>query len=277
MKPIVNITEFSEIARQPHVVLVDARGGAGVYEKYLTAHLENAIYVDLEKDLAHKTDPKFGGRHPLPDIRLFAKKLGELGISPVTKIFVYDEKTGAMAAARFWWMMKAVGHEHVFVLNGGMQAAIQAGFPVTDKIPEITPCDAYPVTEWKMPVITMQEVENEMKNKTSVLIDVREAYRYNGESEPIDLVAGHIPGAVNIPYLENLDADGNFISDEELKKKYEEVVKNNTGKDIICQCGSGVTACHTILAMEQAGIKNVKLYVGSWSEWSRNEKEIVAK
>lgn len=274
MKPIVNIAEFSKIAQQPHVVLVDARGGAGAYEKYLAAHLESAIYVDLEKDLAHKTDPKFGGRHPLPDIHVFAKRVGELGISPDSKIFVYDEKTGAMAAARFWWMMKAVGHINVHVINGGLQAATKAGFPVTERIPEIKPCKAYPVTEWKMPVITMQDVESEIKNNSSVLIDVREAYRYNGESEPIDLIAGHIPGALNIPYLENLDADGNFISDEELKKIYEEVVQNNTGKEIICQCGSGVTACHTILAMEQAGIKYVKLYVGSWSEWSRNNKPI---
>lgn len=277
MNPIVNALELLAIQDESNIVIVDARGGAGAYEKYLSAHLQDAVYLDLEKDLAHKTDPKYGGRHPLPDINQFAKKLGELGISPISKIFVYDEKTGAMAAARFWWMMRAIGHEDVHVINGGLQAAINAGYIVTDVLPEIKKCDDYPVSEWKLPIIKMNEVQDVLKNNTALLIDVREKYRYDGESEPIDLIAGHIPGAVNIPYIENLDEEGNFISDGALKNKYEILLKDFPAENIICQCGSGVTACHTILAMEQAGIKGVKLYVGSWSEWSRNDMPMVTK
>jgi thiosulfate/3-mercaptopyruvate sulfurtransferase len=277
MKPIVDAQYVLTQKNNAHFLLIDARAGTSAYEKYLTEHLEDAVYVDLEKELARKTDPKNGGRHPLPDLYGFAKKLGTLGVSPQSEIYVYDEKTSAMAAARFWWMMKSVGHEKVFVINGGLYAAVHAGFTLTNRIPQPKARSPYPVTEWKMPIADMHDVEEGIKNNTSLVIDVREAYRYNGESEPIDLIAGHIPGAINIPYIENLDRDGNFLSEEQLKTKYEQVLHEHADKEIICQCGSGVTACHTILALAQAGLHHVKLYVGSWSEWSRNNKPIITK
>ncbi|MBC8047531.1 MAG: sulfurtransferase [Fimbriimonadaceae bacterium] len=275
MKPIVSAQQVLSVKDDKNTVIVDARGGVDAFKRYSERHLENALHVDLETELSNKKpDAADGGRHPLPDIHQFAITLGKLGINTKSNVFVYDDKNAAMAAARFWWMLRAVGHKHIYVIDGGLNAAIKIGFPVTDKINYPSTIIAYPVTEWKMPMIKMNALESALKNKTSLLIDVREAYGYKGESEPIDLIAGHIPGAINIPYLENLDADGNFISDEVLKNKYAILLKDFSPENIICQCGSGVTACHTILALEQAGIIGVKLYVGSWSEWSRNDKRI---
>ncbi|MFN0274657.1 MAG: sulfurtransferase [Chitinophagales bacterium] len=277
MKPIVPIEKLFEVKSDSNTVIVDARGGKDARERYKREHLENAVFIDLEKDLSFKGDPKFGGRHPLPDIEGFTKRLGELGISTASKIFIYDEKTSAMAAARFWWMMRDLGHEEVYVINGGLMAAKQAGYTITDKLPDIVPCESYLISDYDMPSARMGEVESALEAKSCLLIDVREAYRYNGESEPIDLIAGHIPGAINIPYTENLDAEGKFLTDNLLKGKYNPLLEKYDAANIICQCGSGVTACHTILALEQIGINGVKLYVGSWSEWSRNKMPMITK
>ena len=260
----------------PNVILVDARGGADATERYRTAHIEGAVMVNLETDLSEiGPDAARGGRHPLPDPSVFGGLLGRLGITPSTRILVYDDKAGANAAARFWWMMKAAGHREVQVVDGGLAAMIDVGLPVS-KGPASppTPAEPYPVEAWQLPTADIDTVDRLRTDPQSLVIDVRENYRYRGESEPIDLVAGHIPGAINIPFLNNLEASGHFRSPKELADQYSLAIGDRNVKNIIVHCGSGVTACHTLLAMDSAGLPLPKLYVGSWSEWSRNEKPV---
>ena len=273
--PLISGNGLGELINEQSLVLIDARTGPDARERYNAAHPEGALYVDMETDLAKKSpDPSQGGRHPLPPVTDFAALLGRLGIDPSSYVVVYDDKGGANAAARFWWMLKSLGHEKVQVLDGGLNAALQSGLRVTDKISNPTSRPAYPADKWILPTANADMVAEAVANPDYMVIDVREGFRYKGESEPIDTVAGHIPGAVNIPYTGNLDAKGNFLSADELKKKYREVMDGRSEQHVIVHCGSGVTACHTLLAMEQAGMEIPKLYVGSWSEWSRNDRPV---
>ncbi len=274
--PIINAADLGKMMENEDAVLIDARTGADAQEKYNAEHLAGALYVDLDKDLSLKgPDASLGGRHPLPPVNDFSALLGKLGINPASHVVVYDDKGGANAAARFWWMMKALGHEKIQVLDGGRASALKAGLPVTDKLPVVKTQPPYPADKWILPTTNADEVARAANDSNDLVIDVREGFRYRGESEPFDLVAGHIPGAVNIPYTENLDAAGHFRSAEELNKKFKKALAGRDAGHVTVHCGSGVTACHTILAMEHAGIEIPKLYVGSWSEWSRNERPIV--
>lgn len=269
--PLIRPADLIKLMREASFVLIDARTGPGVNEKYKTEHLEGAQFVDLETELAQKCeDPSHGGRHPLPAIKNFTELLGRLGIERSTHVVVYDDKAGANAAARFWWLLKAAGHENIQVLDGGLENAIEAGLPVTTVIPDIKPQPVYPADKWILPTVDIDKVAKAAADPHYLVIDVREAYRYRGESEPFDLIAGHIPGAVNIPYTGNLDEDGYFLSTGKLVNKYKEAIGGHDPEQVIVHCGSGVTACHTLLAMEQAGFPTPNLYVGSWSEWSRN-------
>ena len=271
--PILDANELLQLYQNENLVLVDA--GNYPRETYAKRHLAGALFVDVNTELADiKDDLADGGRHPLPEISDFAKTLSSLGINPTSHVVVYDDKNGANAAARFWWMLKAIGHQKVQVINGGFQAAEKAGFTIHSKPERAKKVDLYPVTEWKLPLATIEEVEHVAKNPNHLVIDVRDPERYRGEKEPIDLVAGHIPGAVNIPLSSNLDVNGLFLSPDLLRKKYEQELGNIEPKNIIVHCGSGVSACHTLLAINYAGLPIPKLYVGSWSEWSRNGKEI---
>ncbi|GGK66958.1 sulfurtransferase [Rufibacter glacialis] len=273
--PIIDPQELVSLANAQEVILIDARQGPEAFDQYQQEHLARARYVDLEKDLAAvPQNAAQGGRHPLPPIQQFAAYLGGLGITPSSRVVVYDDKAGANAAARFWWMLKAVGHANVQVVDGGFQAAKQAGFPVHDAVPAPTPAPAYPVTDWQRPTADLEEVARVAGDKEHLVIDVRDAYRYLGESEPIDPVAGHIPGAVNVPLTGNLVPDGRFLPAPALQEKYRKVLQNVSPEQVIVHCGSGVTACHTLLALESAGISGAKLYVGSWSEWCRNDQPI---
>ncbi|WP_276372784.1 sulfurtransferase [Chryseolinea sp. H1M3-3] len=270
--PLINT---QDIPSKNDTIIIDARSGPDAYSRYLQSHLEGAFHVDLERDLSEKPkDPAYGGRHPLPPIKSFVALLGNLGITPSTRVIAYDDKSGANAAARFWWMLRALGHERVQVVNGGLDALVRAGLPMTEKKPEAKRASPYPANAWNLPTVTIDDVGAAAADPDSLVIDVREAYRYRGEREPIDLVAGHIPGAINIPYLNNLSEDGTFRSDEQLAELYKEALDKRDPKNVIVHCGSGVTACHTLLALEEAGIKGANLYVGSWSEWSRRDLPI---
>jgi len=273
---IIKASEIEGISSTGDTVIIDARGGADAKERFDSGHLDGALFVNLETDLSEKSENAAdGGRHPLPEVGKFGQLLGTLGITPGTKVIVYDDKRGAMAAARFWWMLKAAGHEEAYVVSGGLEAIINEGLSISqDELTLLTEFPDYPVEAWLLPTVSLDEVERAAANPDYVVIDVRENYRYKGESEPIDLIAGHIPGAVNIPYVDNLGEDGNFLSAEILKQKYTEALAGKDPEIIIVHCGSGVTACHTLLALEEAGIKGANLYVGSWSEWSRNNKPI---
>jgi thiosulfate/3-mercaptopyruvate sulfurtransferase len=273
--PLISPHELLHQMTAAYPVILDARSGKNANENYATHHIQNALHIDLDNHLAEKpTDAAKGGRHPLPELMKFTALLGNLGISPDSHIVVYDDKNGANAAARCWWMIKSLGHEQVQVLDGGMQAAEKAGIPCNNTIPVPVPVAAYTATGWTMPIASIEEVTMATTDPDSLIIDVRERYRYLGESEPIDLVAGHIPNAVNVPYSQNLANDGSFLSPEQLASDYRKLLGNHPTGQVIVHCGSGVTACHTLLALEQAGMHGAKLYVGSWSEWSRNDKPV---
>ena len=274
--PIINAGDVGRYIGQPEVVLVDARGGLDADQRFQTGHLRGAVFMDLENDLSRKSpDAAKGGRHPLPDPGSFGSLLGKAGITPSTHVLVYDDKGGANAAARFWWMMKAAGHRKIQVVDGGFAALLEGGLPIAEgSATPLAPQPPYPVQAWNLPTADLETVERVRSDKEYLVIDVRESYRYAGQSEPIDLVAGHIPGAVNIPYLNNLQANGKFQTPEALADQYHSVIENRSPEKVIVHCGSGVTACHTLLAMDVAGIRGPGLYVGSWSEWSRNEKPL---
>lgn len=272
-KPLIDAAEAVKFINAPDVIFIDARSGADAAVRFAAGHIGGAVHADLDKDLsAVKQNAAEGGRHPLPPLHAFLQWLGNAGIEPASRVIIYDDKAGANAAARCWWMLRAVGHRQVQVVSGGLQALEAAGAVLSNTASTIKTKPAYPATAWQMPVVTIEEVTVAAADPGKLVIDVREAYRYRGESEPIDLVAGHIPGAVNQPYINNLDATGKFQSARQLQEIYEPLVENK--QEVIVHCGSGVTACHTLLALEEAGITGARLYVGSWSEWSRNDKPI---
>ena len=251
-------------------IIIDARSGTGAFDQYLENHLRTALHVDLNRDLSTKPiEPAYGGRHPLPDIKDFALLLGKLGVTPSSSVIIYDDKNGTNAAARLWWMLRAVGHEKVQVVDGGLNAIMRDGLTMASGKEAHNSTSAYPADHWLLPTVTLNEVIDQVESKEFLVIDVRESYRYRGDAEPIDLVAGHIPGAINIPYLANLAEDGSFLSSEELAKLYKSAIGDRPSTNVTVHCGSGVTACHTLLALEHAGITGANLYVGSWSEWSR--------
>lgn len=276
--PIITTHNLLKIYKNNNVIIIDASNGPNAKSNYLINHLDGALFIELNTDLANiKDDFKNGGRHPLPDTNQFSETLSNFGITPKSHVIIYDDKNGANAAARFWWMLKAIGHKKVQVLDGGFQEALKLNFPTNSAIPIIKKVPKYLITNWLLPIINLNNVEIASKNNTDLIIDVREHSRYIGKQEPIDLVAGHIPNAINIPFSENLDSDGLFLSKTALFKKYNEFVKKFQSNNIIVHCGSGVTACHTLLAFEYAGLQIPKLYIGSWSEWSRNNKPIATE
>jgi len=276
ISPIIDIAAFKILKNQNSFFLIDVRSGKDAKERYEKGHLENAIFVDLDTQLADiKPDTSIGGRHPLPSIDKFGKLLSDIRIQPDSHVIVYDDGFAGNGAARFWWMLKAVGHQKVQVLNGGLQNAEKQGIKITITNPEnVQHSTPYPITGWKLPLVTIQEVEKASISGSPLIIDVRSAERYMGLFEPIDKIAGHIPNAVNYPYFDHLTDDGTFLSVEEIQKMYDSIFKKHSADQIIVHCGSGVTACHLLLALDYAGFPIPKLYIGSWSEWSQNSKPI---
>ncbi|TGE28191.1 sulfurtransferase [Hymenobacter metallicola] len=269
---LLDAAELLQRQQTESFVLIDARSGPEARLRYQAGHLPGALFVDLEQDLARVVaDAAQGGRHPLPPLPDFVRLLGQLGIGPASTVVVYDDKSGANAAARFWWMLRSAGHTSVQVLDGGLAAAVAAGFALTDAPEQPVPVAPYPALNWQLPLATAAEVQHASQTGSHLILDVREAPRYRGETEPIDLVAGHIPGAVNVPFTGNLTPDGHYLSPQQLQQKYAAVLAGRDAQEVIVHCGSGVTACHTLLAFTQAGLGTPRLYVGSWSEWSRND------
>lgn len=271
--PIIEVHELLKLREKAEdFILIDVSYGPEARSAYDKNHLEGAIFADLDTQLSEiKEDPAEGGRHPLPSLEKFSDSLSQLGIGVDDHVILYDRNFGALAAARFWWMLRSVGHEKVQVLNGGYQEAVRAGYPVDDRPVKTESAPPYPVDQWILPMADVDEVELASRKQDQIIIDVRSSERYRGETEPIDLVAGHIPGAVNIPLTENLDQNQLFLSPKQLKEKYQPIFKEDDSSAVIVHCGSGVSACHTLLAMDYAGLEIPKLYVGSWSEWSRRD------
>lgn len=249
--------------------LLDCRTAA----EYAADHLPGALHADLEAVLSTASTPDFeparGGRHPLPDPARFAAWLGSHGIAPETPVAVYDGARGGSGAARAWWMLRALGHRPVALLEGLLTEApwTQAPSPVRNAC-------AYPAVPWMLPTVDLPLVEHARLDPAWIVLDVRSAARWRGETEPIDPVPGRVPGSVNVFWEENLEADGTFRSPEALRSTYLGLLDGTPVDRLIVHCGSGVTACHTLLALELAGLHGARLYVGSFSEWCRNGKPL---
>jgi len=255
--------------------LLDARQDPA---DFAAGHLPGALHADLNRHLSTASDPGHdpsrGGRHPLPPLAHFVAQVGAWGIGPETEVVVYDASGGGNAAARLWWMLRALGHERVFVLDGGLQAALGGGMTLTVEISRVLPCPSYPAAAWRLPMADADEVEGLRRDPTRRLLDVRSAERWRGESETLDPVAGHIPGSLNLAWNDNLAPDGRFKSPEALRAQFEALLGSVPPQRLTVHCGSGVTACHSLLALEIAGLRGASLYVGSWSEWCRSGREM---
>jgi len=224
-------------------------------EQYRQAHIPGALFAHMEQDLS---GPKTGknGRHPLPAFQAFVQWVGAKGIQPADQVVCYDAANGS-TAARLWWMLRWVGHRNVAVLDGGFAKWLKEGRPVDNSTPSVKPT-AYPAGK------PSGTVSADAVLQSALLVDARAPVRWRGEQEPIDPVAGRIPGAKNRFNMENVNADGTFKSAPQLKTEFEKILQN---RESVHYCGSGVAACHNLLAMEIAGLPGGKLYAGSWSEW----------
>lgn len=276
MSNLIQASELYQRLNDETLVVIDTRfdlkdveAGRRAYE---TGHVPGAVYFDLDKDLSGQKGEQ-GGRHPLPDAKTFVDKCVAAGISSDSLVVVYDDSAN-MYAGRFWWMLRHfAGHQNVKVLDGGYSAWLESGYPISTDIPvppapsERTRPKALTTLGGGDDLVDMHYVKQNLNNPNVVLIDARASDRFRGENETLDPKAGHIPGAINKPFAENLDGK-KFKSPEELKAQYADIPKD---KEVIVYCGSGVSANHDLIALEEAGIKNAKLYVGSWSDWSSYE------
>jgi len=255
--------------------LIDARAGADVYA---AGHLEGAVHADPNRDLSTALTPGFdparGGRHPLPTPATWAARLGAWGIGRETRVVAYDDDPGPGGACRLWWMLRAFGHASVAVLDGGLRAARAAGLRVTPIAPTPHIVPPYPCGHWLLPVVDLDTVARRLGDPDWKVLDVRARERWRGELEPLDPVAGRIPGTVNLPFGENLALEGRFKGADELRRMYLGVLGTARPEHLIVHCGSGVTACHTLLALERAGLAGAALYVGSYSEWCRSGRPL---
>jgi thiosulfate/3-mercaptopyruvate sulfurtransferase len=227
---------------------------------YARGHIPGAVFADLEADLSGPVGTGTG-RHPLPDRETLTRKLGEWGIDEQTQIVAYDAGPGPFAA-RFWWLARWLGHPDVAVLDGGLAAWERAAYPLSTEASRIRPA-RFPIR----PALTRTTTTDEVAARLTEieLLDARDEARFRGEQEPIDPVAGHIPGASCLPFHGNLDADGRFRPVDALRSRFEPHLRS--GSAVVCYCGSGVTAAHIVLAMVHAGLPEPSLYPGSWSEW----------
>lgn len=243
---------------------------------YETAHIPGAHYLHLDADLC---GPRTGsnGRHPLPDREAFASILAGLGVNRTSRVVVYDGLDG-MYAARAWWMLKWIGHEAVAVLDGGLTAWIEERRAVTADSPVRVARGDITLSASLVPVVDFDAVCRASENGSQIIVDARAPERYRGDVEPIDPIGGHIPGAVNRFYKDNLAPSGVFKAGEELHRDFTRVLAGREPDRMIAQCGSGVTACHNLLAMAVAGLGGAALYPGSWSEWcARAAPDRIAK
>ncbi|MBD2455311.1 sulfurtransferase [Nostoc sp. FACHB-87] len=250
----------------PQIIIVDCRFSLADPElgckQYQTSHIPGAYYLDLNQDLSSPVG-KHGGRHPLPDTNNLAKKLSAMGInSQETLVVAYDDSRLAFAS-RLWWLLRYLGHEQVVVMDGGYTAWQKAGYPITDVIPEPRTGNFIPQIQTEL-VVDVEVVKSRKDLPEVILVDSREGDRYRGEREPIDKIAGHIPGAVNYPWQEVTDSSGYLLSQLQQRQRWENI---STAQEILVYCGSGVTACVNLLSLELAGIHTGKLYAGSWSDW----------
>ena len=277
--PYTTLVSTGELARHlgdPGWVIVDCRHDLADVEAgahaYRAAHLPGAIFMHLDRDLSGAKTGR-NGRHPLPEVAALASTLGRAGIDGSTQVIAYDQNNGAWAS-RLWWLLHWLGHDAAAVLDGGLDQWVAEGRPVTSETPAARTAKFVP----KQPARTASagEILRHLDDDTLLVLDARAAERYRGEVEPIDPVAGHIPGARNRPYTENLAAQGTFKPAELLRSEFEAALGDRSPSAVVHQCGSGVTSCHNALAMAVAGLPGSRLYPGSWSEWIADPARPVA-
>jgi thiosulfate/3-mercaptopyruvate sulfurtransferase len=277
MSPLITITELALQLSNPNLVIVDSRhdlmNASLGRDAYAASHLPGAIFMSIDDDLSSTKNGK-NGRHPLPTSEVFAKTLGAKGISNSSKVVVYDQGS-SMFVGRLWWMLKWLGHDDVHVLDGGF-AQWQKEGRALETTANTKPATMFMPHENASMRLTIDEVAKTLGDANRRIIDARAAERYRGEVEPVDPVAGHIPGAFNRPFPTNL-RDGVFKPADELRREFEVLLAGRAPELIIHQCGSGVSAIANIIAMEHAGLTGSKLYAGSWSEWSQDVARPVAK
>jgi thiosulfate/3-mercaptopyruvate sulfurtransferase len=276
-RTIISAQELASHLGAPDWAVVDCRFDLKQpdwgYENYQQYHIPGAVYAHLDRDLSAPITSETG-RHPLPDPEEMARRLGNWGIDNRTQVVVYDT-SGSAYAARLWWQLRFLGHEQVAVLDGGFQHWQQAGLPLSTGIETRPPAVFIPHPNWQM-VAATGEIVAVGSNPDYCLIDARSPERYRGEQEPIDPVAGHIPGAVNRFHGANLDKEGTFLPPTALREQFQQLIDSTPPQHVIVYCGSGVTSCHHILAMEIAGFPPARLYAGSWSEWIRDRKRPIS-
>jgi thiosulfate/3-mercaptopyruvate sulfurtransferase len=280
-QPLIEPRELERLRATRDVVVVDVRHDlmkpqAG-RDAYAAGHIPGAFFFHLDEDLSgpkRGDDGSFRGRHPLPDRAAFARTLGALGVGERTLLVAYDEADG-MYASRLWWMSLWIGHGRAAVLDGGLRAWREAGLALATDVPHAMP-RTLALRHALVETIDASEIEGALGSSRLRVIDARAPERYRGEVEPMDAKAGHIPGAVNRPFKMNVTADGRFRPGAELAREMRPLAAGVAARDVVSQCGSGVTACHNILAMAVAGLPLPRLYAGSWSEWSSSPERPVA-
>jgi thiosulfate/3-mercaptopyruvate sulfurtransferase len=267
---LISAADLASHTARPDWLIVDcrfdlARPAAGE-QAYQLSHIPGSVYAHLDRDLSSAITPT-SGRHPLPSPQQFAATLSRWGVTSNTQVIAYDADVGAQAA-RLWWMLRWVGHRNVAVLDGGFKAWLSAGLPVTSAIPVRTPTRFDPRPD-RNAWLEAAEVAERVQ-RADRLLDARAPERFAGEVEPLDTVAGHVPGARNHPFATSIGPDGRFLPAAELRTRFESSQSGAADDHTIVMCGSGVTACHLLLALEIAGKPGAKLYAGSWSEWIRD-------
>jgi len=280
---LIEPAELASHTHDPDWVVLDCRfdlarpaWGEG---EYALSHVPNALYAHLDRDLSSPVAPT-SGRHPLPSREAFSASLGRWGVDATVQVVAYDQSNGAYAS-RLWWLTRWAGHRRVAVLNGGFAAWQQAGLPVSKQPSVREPRHFSPSHEPAEFVTTAEVVEIQtaglLRAGERALVDARAADRFAGQNETLDPVAGHIPGASNHPFMRNLDARGRFLPAATLRAQWLETLRGQEPAKAIAMCGSGVTACHNLLALEVAGLPGAQLYAGSWSEWIRDAARPVAR
>jgi len=273
---LINPEDLVKNLQNPDWVVFDCRFSLAEPDagqlSYIQGHIPNARYVNLDHDLS---SPKTAttGRHPLPNVDVFASKLSMWGVNKNTQVVIYDSAEGAFAA-RMWWMLRWLGHDAVALLNGGFERWQNEGHPVTAKLPDLTPRQFIAQPNADM-LIDADAVET-ARQAGKIIIDARGPDRFAGQNETLDPIGGHVPSAINMPFMGNLAENKTFLSENELKDRFTQVFGQTPSEEVINMCGSGVTACHNLLAMEMIGMTDSKLYVGSWSDWITTPSRPVA-
>ena len=275
---LISAQALAERIADANVLVVDCRfdlADAGKGERgYANAHVPGAVYAHLDRDLSDFSLPN-AGRHPLPADAAFSAALSRWGWTAEHEVIAYDDANGALAAARLWWLLRLAGHARARVLDGGLAAWRAGGFSLANGPITRASAQAHVVLD-RAQVVWTNELERRREDGATLLLDARAAPRYRGEVEPIDAVAGHVPGAANRPFSQNLDAEGRFKDAPVLRAEFDALLAGRKASDVVHMCGSGVTACHNLLAMEHAGLAGSRVFAPSWSGWIADRSRAVA-